>query len=150
VLQDLLAFRLEFLVKRRVLQQVGCWRRQVTVIMTGCISWYKTMICNPWLSGFTCYSKTFRLSFCPVLRLDFRDEVSFRPRCHLPKDLDQFQIIRSRSSVFSEALWLNRWKNVSGFIDLLSIADRSPFAQASALLMRSPEGLNEPDFVSVK
>jgi hypothetical protein len=28
--------------------------------------------------------------------------------------------------------------------------DRSPFAQASALLVRSPEGLNETDFDSVK
>jgi hypothetical protein len=39
-------------------------------------------------------------------------------------------------------------KNVTGFIDLLSILDRSPFAQASALLMRSPEGLKEADCVS--
>jgi hypothetical protein len=35
------------------------------------------------------------------------------------------------------------WRIAAGFIDLLSILDRSPFAQASALLMRSPEGLKE-------
>jgi hypothetical protein len=80
----------------------------------------------------------------------FRDEASFRPWCRHPKDPDQFQKAGCRSAFFSEALWLNRWKNVSGFIDLLSILDRSPFAQASALMMRSPEGLNEADRVSVK
>jgi hypothetical protein len=41
-------------------------------------------------------------------------------------------------------------KNVSGFIDLPGITDRSPFAQASALLVRGPEGPNEADCVSVK
>jgi hypothetical protein len=33
---------------------------------------------NPGLSGITCYSITFKLSFLPILRRDFRDEVSFR------------------------------------------------------------------------
>jgi hypothetical protein len=33
---------------------------------------------------------------------------------HFPEDLGQFQRIPSRSSFISEALWLNRWKNVSG------------------------------------
>jgi hypothetical protein len=36
------------------------------------------------------------------------------------------------------------------FSDLLSILNRGSFAQTSALLMRSPEGLNEQDRASLK
>jgi len=36
------------------------------------------------------------------------------------------------------------------FVDFPGIVDRSPCARASALLMRSPEGLIDPDRASIK
>jgi len=39
---------------------------------------YETLFSNPKRSGSACYSRTFRLSFLPVSRQAFRDEVSFR------------------------------------------------------------------------
>jgi hypothetical protein len=39
-----------------------------SVKLTGCVNGYKTRFCNPWLSGFACYSRTFRLSFLPLAR----------------------------------------------------------------------------------
>jgi hypothetical protein len=40
-------------------------RRQITVILAGCIPGLTICSCNPWLSGFAFYSITFRLSFFP-------------------------------------------------------------------------------------
>ena len=60
-----------------IVDNQGCKRCQITVILTGCIVRYETCFCNPWLSGFACYSRTFRLSFLPG-KPGFRDEVSFR------------------------------------------------------------------------
>ena len=49
------------------------------------------------------------------------------------------------------ALWLNRWKNVSGFRWLTEHIEREVhLVQASALLVRRPEGLTESDRVSIK
>jgi len=70
--------------------------------------------------------------------------------CHFPEDLYQLQIFTCRSTFTPVALWLNRWKNVSGFIDLPGILNRSSFARASALLMCIPEGMTEPDLASAK
>jgi hypothetical protein len=43
------------------------------------------LFCNPGLSGDACYGKTLMLSFYPVFRRDFLDEVSFRLLCSLPE-----------------------------------------------------------------
>ena len=65
--------------------------------------------------------------------------------------LYQFQVTRGRSPSYSVALWLNLWKNVSVFRWLTEHSGREVrFVQASALLMRRPEGLTETDRVSFK
>jgi len=57
------------------------------------------------------------LFLSPCGGVTFRDEASFRPWIRFPKDLVHLQLFNGRSRFPSAALWLNLWKNVSGFID---------------------------------
>ena len=75
----------------------------------------------------------------------------FQALCISRRMLHQFQLTRSRSSSYSEAMWLNRWKNASGFRWLTEHRGRGVLlVQASALLVCRPEGLTEADPVSFK
>jgi hypothetical protein len=93
--------------------------------------------------------------FYPSCDGSFRDEVSFRLRCASPEGFDT-----SSGSVRTEVLISPgpcdsiAERTFPVFFDLTEhlVSDLGPvsFAQASALLICRPEGLNEPAFVSFK
>jgi hypothetical protein len=47
----------------------------------------KTLICSPWLSGFACYSRTIRLSFCPAEAEFSGTKCLSGTVAHFPKDV---------------------------------------------------------------
>src|ERR1035437_7176510 len=66
--------------------------------------WVRDPFCNPWLSGFACYSRTFRLSFCPF-QGGFPGRSVIQALLHISRSiLHQFQITWGRSPSFPEAL----------------------------------------------
>ena len=92
--------------------------------MAGCIPGLTICSCNLWLSGLTCYSKTFRLSFYPVSRPDFRDEASFRLRSSFPEG----KSTGFRSLVAETICFLRPWdfvveRTFPVFVDLPFIRD---------------------------
>jgi hypothetical protein len=73
--------------------------------------------CYPWLSGFACYSRTFRLSFYPFWG-GFPGRSVIQALMSSPEGFGSVSNNPGPKPFFSEALWLNRWKNVSGFLRL--------------------------------
>ncbi len=92
--------------------------------------------------------------FVPVFRRDFPGRSVIQAGTVTLRIMYFF--IWDRTEVFClyEALLLSRWKNVSGILRLSVhrglICNQVPLVQTSALLMRKPLGLNEPDTVSTK
>jgi hypothetical protein len=76
--------------------------------------------------------------------------VSFRRWYRFPKELNQFREILTEVFFFLKPCDPTVERTFPVFSDLLSILNRGSFAQTSALLMRSPEGLNEQDCASLK
>jgi hypothetical protein len=87
-----------------------------------------------------------------VFKADFRDEVSFRLRCVYPEGFR----ISLRLPVAEALRILSPCDSIAErtfpvFVDLLNIAGRGVLlVQASALLLRRPEGLTEADCASLK
>jgi hydroxyacyl-ACP dehydratase HTD2-like protein with hotdog domain len=72
--------------------------------LTGCIPGLTICTCNPGLSGFACYSRTFQLSFFPA-EAGFPGRSGIQAPMRISRRLwHQFQIIPGRSPSFSEAL----------------------------------------------
>jgi hypothetical protein len=85
--------------------------------------------------------------FFPALRRDFRDEVSFRHMMSSPlRESPSFSVPFGAEALCS----LKPCDSISErtfpvFFDLLNTRGQVRFVQPSALLMRSPEGLTEPE-----
>jgi len=104
---------------------------------------------NPGLSGFAYYGRTLQLSF-PMPRRGSGTKCHSGPDGSSRRNHQTVSGTLGPKPFFSEALWLSRRKNVSGFVDLLNIRNRSSLVQTSARLVRRPGGLTETDLISIK